>query len=376
MATLAVAISLAVMIITVSVGKAFNENIRNKMFGFWGHIQLTNIASVPGVDERPLLKDSIFKADVSQEKWFQRYNTYALKPAIIKTKDAINGIVVKGVSDDFSWEAFEEYVIEGQVPAEKNEVLISKTIADRLDFKVGDKLRLFFIQKPPRARAPVISGIYNTNLVELDEQIVFTDISHIQKLNGWSENEVSGVEIFVDIPERSRYYADIVRNDYTDYQKLVQSLDETNPQIFDWLGIIKTPEYVILGLMTLVAIVNMASMLLVIILERTNMIGVLKAIGAPYSLIRNVFLHKAAYIILWGLLLGNLLGIGLAWIQQRFEVISLDPESYYLSVVPIHIHLPTILLLNLATILVILLALLLPSLMIKRVNPVQALRFK
>jgi len=363
------------MIITVCIGKAFDQSIRDKIFGFWGHVQLTHVASQQGIDETPLHKDSLFTQDIANAKWFKSYNTYALKPGIIKTDDAINGIVVKGVGDNFKWDAFDKYLEEGTFPQEGKDVLISRTIANKLGFELGDKLITHFIQKPPRVRAFKISGIYNTNLVELDEQIIFTNISHIQKLNGWSSDEVSGVEIYVDVPERSSTYANEVRTDYVDYEKWVQSIDSTRPEIFDWLAIIKTPEYIILGLMVLVAIVNMVSMLLVIILERTNMIGVLKALGAPFNLIRNVFLHKAAYIITNGLLIGNVLGIGLAYLQKQFEIVKLDPESYYLSVVPIELNWVAIIGLNLLTMVVILASLLVPSFMIKRVNPVEALRF-
>ncbi len=376
MAAIAVAISLAVMILAVSISDAFEKSIQEKVYGFWGHIQMTNITSKQGVDEVPLHKDSLFTADITLEPWLESYNTYALKPGIIKTDSAINGTVLKGISLDANTDHFKNYLIEGSWLKDKNHTVISQTVANKMKLKVGDKLKVYFIQEPIRSRALTIVGIYNTNLIEFDEQIAFVDISHIQKLNGWDENMVSGVEIFVDDADKAGEYAEIIRTEYADFNRWVQSMDSAHPQIFDWLNVIKINQKIVLTLMSLVAIINMMSMLLVIILERTNMIGILKALGARFSLIRNIFLNKAAYIILWGLIFGNLAGIGLAWLQIKFEFIKLDPKSYYLSVVPVEINWPMILLLNIGTMLIILLSLLLPSFMIRRVNPIKAIRFK
>lgn len=373
-AAVAVAISIAVMILAVSISRGYDLNIRKKIFGFQGHIQITDVSSNMGMQEEPMAKDSIFNRSIDEE-WVQSVNYYALKSGLIKTEDAIHGIVVKGVEDEFDWQNFESFLVEGSFPESEEEIMLSTSIRDLLDFKIGDKVRLYFIQQPIRARAPIVSGFYNTNLVELDEKMVFTDIAMIRSLNGWTDQQVGGVEVSIRDPENSSLRAEDIQRNYTDYNKWVKSIDQSNPEIFDWLNFLKTNQWIILILMAIVAIVNMVSMLLVIILERAKMIGVLKALGSEYSLIRNIFLRKSMQIILFGLLAGNMVGLGIALLQQQFQLISLDPEMYFLSHVPVSIHIPTIIALNIATVLIVLLALLIPTLMIKRIHPIDALRF-
>ena len=374
-ASVAVAISIAVMILAVSISRGYDENIRKKIFGFQGHIQITDISSNMGVQQEPLHKDSIFHKELTAD-WVQSMNYFALKSGLIKTDDAIHGVVVKGVEDDFDWNSFESFLVEGEFPEDESEVMISTSLRDMLGFEIGDKVRLYFIQEPIRARAPIISGFYSTNLVELDDQMIFTSIETIRTLNNWSEKQVGGVEITIDDPANARLHAENIQRNYTDYNKWVKSIDQSNPEIFDWLNFLKTNQWIILILMGIVAIVNMVSMLLVIILERAKMIGVLKALGSPYSLIRNIFLRKSLQIIFVGLLFGNLAGLGIALTQKYAKIIQLDPEMYFLSHVPVSIHVPTIIALNIGTILIILLSLLVPTLMIKRIQPIQALRFE
>lgn len=374
-ASVAVAISVAVMILAVTISKGYDVSIRKKIFGFWGHIQITDVSSNLNLDEKPILKDSLFTQELNKD-YVKSVSYFALKSALIKTDSAIHGVILKGVEDDFDWSEFSDFLVEGVFPKTKNEVLISKGLAELLHLKIGDKLKLHFIQKPMRARAPKITGFYTTNLVELDEQIIFSSIETIRALNGWEKNQVGGVELFVKDPRYASVYAEDIQRNYTTYDKWVKSIDKSNPEIFDWLNFLKTNQWLILSLMAVVAIVNMVSMLLVIILERSKMIGVLKALGSPYSVMRNIFLRKALRIILVGLFFGNLIGIGLALIQHYFKPISLNPEMYFLSHVPVSISVLDILLLNIATVLVILLALFLPTLFIKRINPIQVLRFE
>ena len=373
-ASIAVAISIAVMILAVSISRGYDSNIRQKIFGFQGHIQITDVSSNMGIQEEPMAKDSIFSTPL-EKNWVQSINYYALKSGLIKTDDAIHGIMVKGVESDFNWQNFESFLVEGEFPNNNKEVLLSTAIRDLLGFEIGDKVRMYFIQEPIRARAPIVTGFYNTNMVELDEKMVFTHIDMIRSLNGWNDNQVGGVEITILDPENSSLRANDIQRNFTDYNKWVKSIDESNPEIFDWLNFLKTNQWIILILMAIVAIVNMVSMLLVIILERAKMIGVLKALGSSYSLIRNIFLRKSMQIILFGLLVGNLFGIGIGLLQQQFKFISLDPEMYFLSHVPVSIHIPTIIALNVATIFIVLVALLVPTLLIKRINPIEALRF-
>ncbi len=373
-AAIAVAISLAVMILAVSISDGYDKSIRKKIFGFWGHIQISDAASRLGLEAEPINKDSLFIQNLDQN-WVESISYYAVKPGLIKQDNELYGMVVKGVSQEYDWANFSDFILEGQAPTNKKEVLVSKLVATKLGLNVGDKVQMHFIQQPIRARAPVVSGIYSTNMVELDEQILFSTIDLVQGLNGWEDDFVEGAELFVSSPEQASVYAEEIQTGYISYDKTVVSIEDTNPEIFDWLGFLKTNQWMVLILMGIVAIVNMMSMLLVLILERSKMIGVLKALGSNYQLIRNIFLRKALQIIIWGLILGNLIGLVLAGLQAKFKIIRLDPEAYFLSHVPVRISIPAILLLNLAAILIILASLLLPSLLIKRINPIQALRF-
>lgn len=374
-AAIAVGISLAVMLLAISISQGYDHQIRKKIFGFWGHIQIEDAGSKLGLEAKPIHKDSIFTTTIDGD-WIKDINFYALKPGLIKQDGELYGILVKGNSKDFNWQRFEDFIIEGRTPENRKEVLVSKILAKKLQLSIGDKVPLHFIQNPMRARAPKVSGIYSTNMVELDEQIIFSTIDMVQGLNGWSQDQVQGAELFIAQPEQSQAYAEYLQKGLVDYDKVVTSIERSNPEIFDWLGFLKTNQWLVLVLMGIVAIVNMMSMLLVLILERSKMIGVLKALGAPYTLLRNIFLRKALQIILFGLLLGNLFGLGLAFLQAKFKFIRLDPEAYFLNHVPVKIDLLSILLLNLATIAIILFSLLLPSLLIRRINPIQALQFE
>lgn len=374
-ATAAVALSLAVMLLASSISRGYDENIREKIFGFWGNIQVKDASTALGFETKPFNRDSLFSIPLN-EPWIRQVNFYATKPGLIKQNEQIHGILLKGITDDMDWSAFEPFIIAGEKPTEKNDVLISKDLAKLLAVDIGDKLRLYFIQKPMRARALKISGLYSTNMVELDEQIIYSSIRHIQQLNGWDDKQVQGADIYVDHPEHSQAYSNVIRKKYDGYHRQIISIEEAHPEIFDWLHFLKTNQWIILILMAVVAIVNMVSMILVLILERSKMIGILKALGSPFTLIRNIFLYKAVQIIFYGLLFGNLFGIGLALLQQRFQIIKLDPQMYFLSSVPISLHIVDILMLNLGTTIIILIALLLPTLMIKRINPIAALRFE
>ena len=363
------------MILAVVISQGYDTSIRKKIFGFWGHIQIMDAGSRLGLDVEAIHMDSIFLQPTNQA-WINNISYFALKPGLIKEDGELYGVVVKGVSDEYSWSEFSDFITEGNAPKSRKEILVSALLSKRLGLAVGDKVEMHFIQQPMRARAPIVSGIYSTNMVELDEQILFTTIDFVQGLNGWNEQEVEGAELFVTHPEQSTLFAQSLQPEFIDYDKVVTSIEDSNPDIFDWLGFLKTNQWLVLLLMGVVAIVNMISMLLVLILERAKMIGVLKALGAEYGLIRNIFLRKAAQIIGVGLLIGNVFGLGLSLLQARFKLISLDPEAYFLSHVPVQITIPTILLLNLATILIILVSLYLPSLFIKKINPIDALRFE
>ncbi len=374
-ATIAVAISLAIMILSISISQGYDKSIRKKIFGFWGHIQITDGATALGLEPKPIPIDSLFETPLD-EPWINHINYYALKTGLIKTDESIHGILLKGVTDDMDWSQFSDFLVEGDFPKEKNDVLISTELANQLQVEIGDKLRIYFIQKPLRARALVVSGLYNTNMVEMDEQLIFGSIKNIQQLNGWDENQIEGAELFVDYPDYSNEYARDIRRKYDGYNRQIISIEQSQPELFDWLNFLKTNQWIILLLMAIVAIVNMVSMLLVLILERSKMIGILKALGAPFSTIQQIFIYKALQIILYGLAIGNMLGLGFCFLQQKFKLIKLDPEMYFLSAVPIHLNMQSIVLLNIATAIIILSTLYFPTLFIRKINPIQVLRYE
>jgi len=304
---------------------------------------------------------------------------YANKAGIIKFNEQIEGIILKGVAPDFNWQFFREYLVAGEIfqvtdTSAKDQVVISRYTADRLHLEVGDPFLVYFIQDPPRVRKLTISGIYDSGLGEFDKFYALVDIGHIRDLNGWEEDQVGGFEVFIDDVEQLQQRSDDV------YKAIgpdlyAESIQNKIPNIFDWLQLQNTNEVVILVLMVLVASINMISVLLILILERTNMIGILKAFGATNWTIRKVFILNAAYIIGLGLVWGNVLGLGICFIQDYFEVITLPQKSYYVSVAPIYINPLNILLVNAGTLVICTLSIVMPTYLVSRINPIKAIRF-
>jgi len=359
-AILGIALGLAVMILSTAIVTGFKNEIREKIIGFGSHIQILNYDSNTSYETVPVSGNQEFINVLKKQRGIKNIQVFATKAGIIKTEEEIQGVVLKGIGNDFDWTFFRNNLTEGDIfhvsdSAQTNKVLISKYIADLLDLKTDDSFVMYFIQDPPRMRKFTISGIYNTSLEEFDRIFVLVDIGHIRKLNDWDENQVSGFEISID------NFNDL---DYMTYQVMEAvgvNLDEEGarlstiniihkyPQIFDWLNLQDTNVWIILALMLLVAGFNMVSSLLILILERTNMIGILKAIGSNNLSIRKIFLYQSAFLISKGLLWGNLIGIGLAILQQKTGLMKLDEASYYLSTVPINLDISYILMLNTGT---------------------------
>jgi len=381
-----IALGLAVMIISVAVVAGFKAEIRNKVFGFGSHIQIINYDENYSYETTPIKKEQDFLPAIRKIKGVTHVQIYATKPGIIKTKENIQGVILKGLGPDFDWSFFDTYMVSGKhfvLPdsGKSNEVVISKKLASLLNLKTGDYLPMYFIQNPPRMRKFKISGIYQTYLEEFDKMFVMADIRHIQKLNDWDENMVSGFEVTIDDFDNLNNVADEVFNEagtiiQPDGSKFrVQTIVEKYPYIFDWIGLFNTNLWVILVLMVLVAGFNMVSGLLIMILERTNMIGILKAMGAKDASIRRIFLYNGAFLISRGLFWGNILGIGLCLIQYHYRVFTLDQASYYVDYVPVSINVFQILLLNISAMFVTLLMLFLPSFVVTRITPIKAIKF-
>ncbi len=386
-AVFGIALGLAVMLVAISIVTGFKEEISNKVIGFGSHIQILNYDSNVSYETSPIEANPDFLPRIKSTNGVEHIQVFALKAGIVKTQNDIQGLVLKGVGQDYDWDFFDRSMLEGnsfrlKMDSVSNSIVISSFLAKRLKLKTGDSFQMWFIQETPRFRKFTISGIYETSLQEFDKTFAMVDIRHIQRLSGWEENQVSGLEMMVtdfdEIDRISYEVGEIVSTAFFgDGSRLkVLNIVEKYPQIFDWLNLQDVNVMVIIILMLIVAGINMISGLLIIILDRTNMIGILKALGTSNKSIRKIFLYQASYLILKGLLWGNLLGISLCMLQKHFSIIRLDPTSYYLTTVPININLFNIFLLNAGTVAVILTFLILPSMLISRISPAEAIRFK
>jgi lipoprotein-releasing system permease protein len=385
-AIVGIAVGLAVMILAVSILTGFKKQIREKVVGFGSHIQIMNFDSNISFETTPISDAQEFIPRLKQIPGIKHLQVFATKAGIIKTDEATQGVVLKGVGSDFDWSYFSSNIVDGMVftvtdTVRTNKVIISKKISDMLRLKTGDSFAMYFVQEPPRSRKFVISGIYETSLEEFDKMYVFCDIGHIKRLNGWDDDQISGFEIFIDDFDNLDNMTFAV-NDAIGYRVAedeprfrVSNIRIRYPQIFDWLNFQDLNVIIIILLMLVVAGFNMISGLLILILEKTNMIGILKALGSEDVTIRRMFLYQAAYLIGKGLFWGNLIGIGLALLQLKTGLVSLDPTSYYIKTVPINLELLHILLLNAGTMAAIILMLLVPSQLISRITPVKAIRY-
>lgn len=384
-ASVSIALGLAVMIITVSVVTGFKNKISYKVFGFGSHIQVVNFDGNSSYETVPIISDAKIAEDISKVQDVKHIQAFATKPGIIKTQTEIQGIVLKGIDKDYDWTFFKENLISGKAfdisDTITNNILISKYIASLLKLKPGDDIAMYFVQDPPRMRRFTISGVYETGLEEFDKIFVIADIKHIQRLNNWKPEEITGYEIaltnFKKIDQVHQEVMDIVGLKLNpDGSGLkVTDIKEKNTQIFDWLNLQNMNVWIILALMLLVAGFNMISGLIILILERTNMIGLLKSLGASNRIIARIFLYQSSFLILKGLIWGNLIGVSICLLQYHFKFITLDQSSYFLDSVPINLNIFYLILLNIGTAVLTLLMLTIPSLIISRVTPESTLRF-
>ena len=387
-ATIGVAIGLAVMIITVSVVLGFKHTIRDKAIGFASHIQVMNILSMNSVESFPIcIDDSVIKV-ISGIEGIKHVQRYALTRGILKTDDDFLGVAFKGIGPEYNLDYLKENLVEGQIPVfsdtvGSNRLLLSRIMADKLKLKAGDRVFAYFIgDNDVRTRRFTVEGIYQTNMTRFDEAICYTDIYTANKLNGWFEGQCSGAELTVkDFDRLDDTYINIINkvNRTQDrYHSIFssQTVYEAYPQLFTWLELLDINVWIILGLMICLAGITMTSGLLIIILERTSMIGVLKAIGSRNRTIRHTFLWFSAFIISRGLLLGDILGIGLVLLQQYTGLVTLDPQTYYVSEAPVEFDIPITILLNVATLIVSISVLIIPSFFISHIHPAKSMRYE
>lgn len=385
-----IVLGLVVLILSIAIVTGYKTEVGRKVIGFGSHLQIVNLDSNQSFETSPINQEQPFLEELKAIEGIRHVQVFATKPGIIRTDEEIHGVVLKGIGPDFDWSFFQENKVAGepfqvQDTVRSNKVWISKQMADLLKLKTGDDLTMFFINQMeavPRQRKFELAGIYKTSLEEFDRMFVLVDINHIRRLNNWKNDDVSGFEILVDdfknISEQEKsVHQLLLRNTSPDSPVLqVIGIKEKYRHIFDWLSLLDMNVWVILVLMILVAGFNMVSSLLVIILERTQMIGILKAMGARNWSIRKVFLYFSVMLILKALFWGNLLGIGLCLIQEYTRVLKLDPTSYYLEYVPVNLTVLHIVLLNVGTIVITVLMLLLPSYFITKVSPEKTIRFE
>jgi lipoprotein-releasing system permease protein len=385
-AVVGVALGLAVMILSVAIVTGFKSEIREKIIGFGSHIHIVNHDTNTSFETTPVNKNQSFYPGLDSIPGIAHIQTFAIKGGILKTRENIQGAVLKGVGPDFDWSFFKKNMVKGETfqitdTAQTEKVLISKYIADLLKLDTNDYVGMYFVEDPPRMRRFKIAGIYDTGLQEFDQRYVLGDIKHVQSLNNWEENQITGFEILLNDFNKISEITSYIRNNYTyplfsDGTKLrVESITETHPQIFDWLNVTDINVWVILILMLAVAGFNMISGLLILILERTSMIGLFKAMGSRNWSIRKIFLYLSSFLIGKGLLWGNLIGIALCLIQKKFGIAKLDTASYYLETVPINLDLLHLILLNLGSLTITVMMLVLPSYLIAKINPIKTIRF-
>lgn len=383
-AVIAVALSVAVMIVSTCMVSGFSKEIKEKIFGFWGEIHITSFENNQSLESSPIKKEQVLLDKLRKSNDVRNIAPFILKAGILKTKSEIEGIALKGVDQDYDWKMIQSYIKEGEPikycdTTASKDILLSQTTANKLKLKIGDKVIAYFIKKEvtaPIGRKFIVSGIYHTGLEEYDKQYALIDIKVLRELNQWQQDEVAGYEVRLFDMNKMESFKDSVYMKYVDQKVNAQTMKDINRNIFEWLDLLKFDGYMILGLMVLVAVLNMITALIILIIDRTNMIGILKSLGANNQLISKVFIYNAAYIILTGLFWGNLIGLGICFIQHYTGIIKLNEENYYLSVAPVYFNFLAIFLINVGTLLICTLIMLLPTRLISRISPMKAIRFE
>lgn len=378
-AVASVAIGIIVSMIAFMILGGFQQEISKKVFSFTGHFQAQRFVAGNAFEESPISTKGDFYKDVPNNPLVKHVQVYAHKPGLLKGDEEVEGVLMKGVGTDFDTLGFKDSIVGGRFPlfsdtAASNEVIISRKIADKLSISVGDRITMYFVQEPPRYRRLEIVGIYETFLENFDDKIILGDIQMIRNLNGWNDDQVGGFEIFVHEPRKLDAMEDALY-DALDYDLKLIKVTEKYLEIFDWLKLLNNNVFIFLGLILFVAAFNMVSILFILIMERTQMIGILKALGARNKQIRRVFVWNGVRIIAKGLLIGNAIGIAFGFVQDRWKIIQLDPMSYYMAFVPIDWNWPVFLLLNLSVLIVTALVLFIPAMLISNIQPIKSIRF-
>jgi lipoprotein-releasing system permease protein len=372
---LSVAITVSVIVLSFFVLLGFKNTIKEKLFSQTSHIQVSKITLNRSFEETPLPNNSDYYQKVKNLPQVKSINRVAYKSVILKSEEEITGAVLKGVDQEYDWSEMKNNLVEGKTVDSLNQIMISKRTAGILNVKVGESLYVYFIQDPPRARKVEVVGIYDTHVEELDQLYVLSDLGLIQRINAWENGEFGHYDIYLkdlsSLPTVKKELMEIFPLEYK-----VTQVEELLPHFFEWFKFLDRNIVLIIVLIMVVAAFNMISVLLIMIMERTPMIGLLKSLGAPTAKIRNIFLINSSRIIGRGLVLGNVLALGLAYLQWKFHVIKLDAQNYYMNYVPIEWNFAVVLCVNLGVFLVVLAVTVLPTLSIRGITPVKALKYK
>tara|TARA_R110002012_G_scaffold252147_1_gene430629 strand:+ start:462742 stop:463959 length:1218 start_codon:yes stop_codon:yes gene_type:complete len=374
-----IAIGLAIMLVALLILGGFQKTIKDKVFSFAGQMQVTKYTLSNSFDESPISMETEFFQHHNEFDFIEHVQAVAYKAGLLKTEEAVEGVVLKGIGLDYDTTNFDSNLIQGRFPnvAVDNystEVIISKEIAQLLRIELGEKVIMYFVQNPPRYRQLEIVGIYETGLEDFDEKIIIGDIKMIQRLNDWGSDQVGSYEVYIN-DKLDEEAAESIVFDKIEADQFVNLTSKKYPQYFEWLELLNQNVRLFLALILFVACFNMVAVIFILTMERTPMIGMLKSMGAKNKLIRNIFLMSGLRLTFKGLLYGNLVAIGFAALQYYFQIIPLDQENYYMSFVPILWDFKMILSLNLLVLVVVLISLFLPVWFIARMKPIKAIRF-
>ncbi|MFN4082860.1 MAG: ABC transporter permease [Bacteroidia bacterium] len=379
LAIAAVSISILVMLLAVAISKGYQKEVRGKLIGFNTHFQINNLDLNNSYNSMPIVQDTIFENNLRLLPEVAHIQPYITKAGIIKTDDEFEGIVLKGINNDYDFSFLQKHLVKGSKPnftddSIANFIVLSQKTADKLGFKLNDDVIIYFIQEPPRVRKLKITGIFNTGLGEVDALYAFTDLRILQRLHGYNHNQITGYEVILKPDFKT---SDVKSNIklMAPYDYDVKPIEKIFPQMVEWLDLLDLNVLVVIILMILVASINMITALLILIVERSNMIGILKALGSNNKQIQQIFLYMAANIIIKGLIIGNTIGLLLILFQQKTNFFKLNADDYYLDVIPVNIGLNQILIINILAFVLCLFTLLLPVRVISKISPVKAIRF-
>ena len=379
-AIVTLSLGLAASIIAFLIMEGFDATVKNKIYSFSSNILITKLSLNNSMEEQPFYFHIDLYKHPEKFEQIKHVQEFSHKAGLVKGDDDVLGIVFKGVGKSFDQEAFKGNLVNGTFiqfsdSTYSHDVLISQTIADKINAKTGDEITVHFFQDPPRFRKLKISGIYETNLAEyFDSKIIIGDLKLIQRLNDWPDSVAGGLEIYVkDIEKVDQVYTQI--GESMDYDLFIEKASEKYVQVFEWLGLVSRQVVILLFIILTVVCVNMISVILILVMERTQMIGLLKAMGANNRVIRNIFVYQGIHLITRGLIFGNMIGLGLCFLQDKFKFIHLNPHDYYMSYVPIGWNWPVVIGLNVLIFVVVTIVLLVPTAIVSRINPIKAIRF-